>query len=147
MHAGDPLGSPLLHAWIPALEVAEHRLRRGARVAEVGVASVTAAIALAFAYPESTVHGFDPDADAVAAARERIARAGLSDRVTYEAGPLAGSSYDIVRVRARPAEAPDSGPARDAGVLRTMLGSGGIAIESGAHGTAVRGRSSFVPGW
>ena len=141
MHDSDPLGSPLLHAWIPALEVAEHRLRRGARVAEVGVASVTAAIALAFAYPASTFHGFDPDAAAVAAARERIARAGLSDRVTYETGPLAGSDYDIVRVRARAAEA------RDVSVARTTLGAGGVAIESGAYGTTVRARSSFVPGW
>ena len=141
MSVVDPVGSPLLHAWIPALEVAERRLRRGASVAEIGVATRSSAIELAFAYPASTFHGFDPDPDAVAAIREAIARAGVSDRVTYEVQrprSLVRSGYDIVRgpmtwTRGHP--------------VRSALRTGGVLIDTSVDGVRVRPRATLVRGW
>jgi len=142
MDAIDPVTSPLLHAWIPALEVAERRLRRGARVAEIGVAAASAAIPLALAYPASTFHGFDADADVVATIRGAIARAGLSDRVTYEVlrrGALGSSRFDLVRDPG--SRSSEIRPAR--GALRP----GGVWIGAGADGVTVRPRSALLQGW
>lgn len=56
----------------------------GARIADVGCGFGWSTIALARAYPEATVRGFDIDAPSVEAARRHAAEAGLSDRVTFE---------------------------------------------------------------
>lgn len=70
-------------------------------------------IELAQSFPASTFSGFDPQAEAIEAARTAAARAGVSDRVTFEvarAEAFGGSGYDLVIVFAdadRGAETPD----------------------------------------
>lgn len=79
----------------------EAKLRSGARVADLGCGRGALTVLLAQAYPASTVHGFDPDAEAVVAGRRAAAIAGVSDRVTFEVAPLddfPGFDYDLVRL-------------------------------------------------
>lgn len=57
--------------------------RPGARFADVGCGFGWSSIALARAYPEASVDGFDVDAPSVDAARRNAAEAGVSDRVRF----------------------------------------------------------------
>jgi 2-polyprenyl-3-methyl-5-hydroxy-6-metoxy-1,4-benzoquinol methylase len=89
------------HALPGALEsVADlHALlgRPGARIADVGCGGGWSSLALARAYPESTVDGFDLDPPSIELARANAADAGLGDRVRFhhaDAGGLAGGGYD-----------------------------------------------------
>lgn len=67
-------GVPELHAVLS---------RAGSRIADVGCGHGWSAIALARAYPDATVDGFDVDAPALEAAREHAAEAGVADRVAF----------------------------------------------------------------
>ena len=49
----------LVQSWIPALDGVEEKLKRGARVAEIGSGSGFALLQLARNYPQSTFVGFD----------------------------------------------------------------------------------------
>jgi hypothetical protein len=127
-------GCALVRTWLPALEAAERRLQRGARVAEIGVAASSRVVELALAYPSSTFHGFDTDPAAVAQVRDAVAMAGVSDRVTYEIlrSRAAGVGYDVVRARATVAS-------RKAGRsgARSLLATGGVWIVSGPTGATI----------
>lgn len=91
--------------WLPAVPGLADRLAAGpARVAEIGSGVGWAAIAIARAWPQVEVDGFDNDEASVATAREHAAEAGVDDRVHFEAvdvtrelpaGVRAGS-YDVV---------------------------------------------------
>ncbi|WP_341720843.1 class I SAM-dependent methyltransferase [Micromonospora sp. FIMYZ51] len=79
------------------------RLRRApSRVADLGCGAGWAAIALATAYPLARVQGFDVDEPTLADAAEHAARAGLADRVTFEARdcatPPETGDFDLVCV-------------------------------------------------
>ena len=64
--------------WIPALEGVEDKLRRGAKVADVGCGHGASTIIMARAFPESTFTGFDYHAPSIEAARKAAAEAGLT---------------------------------------------------------------------
>jgi 2-polyprenyl-3-methyl-5-hydroxy-6-metoxy-1,4-benzoquinol methylase len=84
---------------LPALEGVTDRLRRGARVADVGCGAGVALIAIAEAFPESTFEGFDVSLHAIARARAKLAEAGLSNAAFYvaEAADLPSSvPYDLI---------------------------------------------------
>lgn len=68
----------LTGSWLPAIPDLHESLTRGARVAEVGSGQGWASIALAKAYPASTVLGFDTDGASVADARRFAAEAGAA---------------------------------------------------------------------
>ncbi|GIF73947.1 class I SAM-dependent methyltransferase [Asanoa siamensis] len=57
--------------------------RPGARIADVGCGGGWSSIALARAYPEATVDGFDVDKPSVALANANAKAAGLRDRVAF----------------------------------------------------------------
>jgi SAM-dependent methyltransferase len=84
--------------WIPALDGVEEKLRRGARVADVGCGHGASTIILAQTYPKSTFVGFDHPPASVDAARERAARVGVSNRVTFEVASAQSfpGTYDLV---------------------------------------------------
>lgn len=87
--------------WIPAMADVDAALQRpGAKVADIGMGMAWSSIAIARAYPNATVDGFDLDEKSVALANENIAKAGLSDRVTAQmrdAGdPALSGQYDLV---------------------------------------------------
>lgn len=85
--------------WIPALDGVEEKLRRGARVADVGCGHGASTILMAKAYPASEFHGFDYHAASIERAREHAATAGVGDRVTFDVAPakkFPGVDYDLI---------------------------------------------------
>jgi SAM-dependent methyltransferase len=91
----------LVSTWIPALDGVEDKLATGARVADIGCGQGTALILLAEAYPASTFAGFDYHPESIEVARQAAARAGVSDRVTFEvtdAQGFGGEGYDLICV-------------------------------------------------
>ena len=89
----------LVPAWIPALEGVDPKLRKGAKVADVGCGHGASTIVMARAYPSSTFTGFDYHEPSVVAARAAAAKAGLGDRVRFEtaaAKTFPGTGYDLV---------------------------------------------------
>jgi ubiquinone/menaquinone biosynthesis C-methylase UbiE len=118
--------------WLPAIPDVDRRLRATppAQVADVACGTGWAAIAMAEGYPHLAVHGFDLDQDAVAAAREHAAEAGLADRVRFSVADAADLPqtpiYDLVTIfealhdMARPVEALRA--------ARQMLAAGGTLL-------------------
>jgi 2-polyprenyl-3-methyl-5-hydroxy-6-metoxy-1,4-benzoquinol methylase len=106
-----PLFTHLLtQEWLPAIPDVHERLQQpGARVAELACGGGWASIAIARAYPQAQVHGFDIDEASIELARANAA--GVP--VTYEVRDIAEvtGQYDLVCVfeaihdLARPVEA------------------------------------------
>ncbi len=89
----------LVASWIPSLTGMENRLKKGARVADVGCGHGASTILLAKAYPQSTFIGFDYHAGSIDTARKRADRAGVSGQVKFEvarAKDYPGGDYDLV---------------------------------------------------
>ena len=80
--AGAMAGTPEVHDVL---------IRPGARIADLGCGGGWSSIALARAYPESTVDGYDVDAPSVAMATRNAAAAGLQERVRFHRADVAGS--------------------------------------------------------
>lgn len=89
----------LTTSWIPALEGVEDKLRRGAKVADVGCGHGASTIIMARAFPQSAFTGFDYHAPSIDAARKAAAQADVHDRVSFEvasARQYPGTGYDLV---------------------------------------------------
>ena len=89
--------------WLPAVPGLAERLAAGpARVAEIGCGEGWAAIAIARAWPQVEVDGFDNDEASLVAAREHATAAGVSDRVRFQVLdvtrelPTRAGTYDLV---------------------------------------------------
>jgi SAM-dependent methyltransferase len=89
----------LVDEWLPALDGVVAKLERGALVADVGCGHGSSTILMAQAFPNSSFVGSDYHAGSIETARERVAAAGLGDRVRFEVAPAAaysGAGYDLV---------------------------------------------------
>jgi SAM-dependent methyltransferase len=89
----------LVQAWIPALDGVEEKLRRGARVADVGCGHGASTLIMAEAYPNATFVGFDYHDRSIEEATERARVAGVDDRVRFEvasAQDFPGADFDLV---------------------------------------------------
>ena len=89
----------LVREWIPSLDGVEAKLRRGAKVADVGCGYGISTVILAEAFPRSTFVGFDSHRESIEAAEKAAAEAGVSDRVRFEvadATSFAGTGYDLI---------------------------------------------------
>ncbi len=86
--------------WFPAVPDLDQRLRDGARVADIGCGEGWSSIAMALAYPDAAIDGYDLDEPSVQAARAHAEEAGVSGRVRYFAGDAAAAErdgdYDVV---------------------------------------------------
>jgi 2-polyprenyl-3-methyl-5-hydroxy-6-metoxy-1,4-benzoquinol methylase len=70
--------------WLPSIEQFHDRLSAGpSRVIDVGCGQGWSSIALANAYPNAMVDGYDPDQLSVQRARQHAKEAGLEDRVRF----------------------------------------------------------------
>lgn len=76
----------LAQEWIPAMPDVLARLQSAtpARVADIGMGLGLSSIALAEAFPNIRVDGFDLDAASVSAARANAAAANVADRVSFQ---------------------------------------------------------------
>jgi 2-polyprenyl-3-methyl-5-hydroxy-6-metoxy-1,4-benzoquinol methylase len=118
--------------WLPAVPALDARLRAAppARVADFGCGAGWGSIAVAHAYSEVRVDGFDLDAPSIGLARDNARAAGLGDRVQFHvrdaAEPGFAGQYDLVMVlealhdMSRPVEALQ--------VMRGMLAPGGAVL-------------------
>lgn len=89
----------LTSAWIPALDGVQEKLRKGARVADVGCGKGASTILMAQAFPRSQFFGFDYHAASIDAARETAKGAGVDQRTSFEvakAKEYSGGPYDFV---------------------------------------------------
>ena len=88
----------LVQEWIPALAGMPEKLDDGARVADVGCGHGAATVILATAYPNSTFVGYDYHAPSIDAARKSAARAGVTDRVSFEVADATeiGGPFDLI---------------------------------------------------
>jgi 2-polyprenyl-3-methyl-5-hydroxy-6-metoxy-1,4-benzoquinol methylase len=77
--------------WIPALPGVADKLAAGGRIADVGCGHGVAAILLARAYPQASVHGYDFHDRSIEVARQHASQAGLDGRIQFEA--LDATSY------------------------------------------------------
>ncbi len=84
--------------WIAALDGVQAKLAAGARVADVGCGHGASVIAMASAFPNSRVWGFDFHQPSIATARKRAEEAGVTARATFEAAPANGypGSFDLI---------------------------------------------------
>lgn len=71
--------------WVPALSGVAERLASGGQIADVGCGHGVAAILLARAYPQASVHGYDFHERSIQVARQRADQAGLGGRIRFEA--------------------------------------------------------------
>jgi len=88
----------LVPSWIPALDGVEEKLRRGARVADVGCGHGASTLVMARAFPASVFAGSDYHAPSVEAARKAAAEAGVAERVSFETArstEFGGGPYDL----------------------------------------------------
>jgi 2-polyprenyl-3-methyl-5-hydroxy-6-metoxy-1,4-benzoquinol methylase len=91
----------LVENWLPALEGVTEKLSKGALVADVGCGHGASTIIMAQAFPNSTFTGFDYHGASIEFAREAATKAGVADRVRFEAAPaktFPGANYDLVTV-------------------------------------------------
>lgn len=70
--------------WIPALDGVDDALTSGGRVADVGCGHGISSLAIADAYPESTVIGYDLHGPSIEEASAAVQAQGLVGRVSFE---------------------------------------------------------------
>ncbi len=89
----------LVESWLPALDGVVAKLERGAKVADLGCGHGASTVLMAQAFPQSSFVGSDYHAGSIETARVRAEKAGVAERVEFEAVPAAahpGSDYDLV---------------------------------------------------
>ena len=118
--------------WLPAIPAVHRRLNAAppARVADIGCGTGWSSIAIALAYPDVSVHGFDRDPESIGLARTTAASNGVAERVVFDVGDSSkldeAGTYDLVTFfeclhdMARPVEALSA--------ARTMLARGGVVL-------------------
>jgi 2-polyprenyl-3-methyl-5-hydroxy-6-metoxy-1,4-benzoquinol methylase len=92
-------GANLIASWIPALDGVEEKLKRGAKVADVGCGLGSSTILMAKAFPNSIIHGYDYHRESIDMARAIADREGLGNRVAFDvasAKAFPGNDYDLV---------------------------------------------------
>jgi SAM-dependent methyltransferase len=99
--------------WLPAIAELHDRLSgRPARIADVGCGTGWSSIAIARAYPEVRVDGYDLDEVSIERARRNAAEAGVADRVRFHEadaaaieGPIdVATAFECIHDMARPVE-------------------------------------------
>jgi SAM-dependent methyltransferase len=89
----------LVQEWLPALDGVVDKLKRGAKVADIGCGHGVSTMLIAKAFPHSQFFGFDAHPPSIDAATGAAAKDGLSDRVSFAtatAKTVPGNGYDLV---------------------------------------------------
>ncbi|MGH8927126.1 MAG: class I SAM-dependent methyltransferase [Acidimicrobiia bacterium] len=128
----DRLNSPgtrilLTKRWLPAMPDVVAILEAGGKIADVGCGSGTAALAMAAAYPQATVFGYDIDDRALAEANRRARESGLKN-IAFARLPAADlptgfdlvTTFDVIHDLSHPIDALRG--------IRSALASGGTYL-------------------
>lgn len=122
----------LAQEWLPSIPDVHERLQATppARVADIACGAGWSSIAIALAYPNVIVDGFDLDEPSIALARANAEPYGLSDRVRFHvsdagSGELPGR-YDLVLICEALHDMSD--PVQVLSVVRTLLAEDGAAL-------------------
>jgi SAM-dependent methyltransferase len=89
----------LVQEWLPSLEGVVEKLKRGAKVADVGCGHGVSTQLMAKAFPNSRFYGFDYHEGSVEAARKSAKDSGLGGRVSFDvhsAKTYPAEGYDLV---------------------------------------------------
>ena len=89
----------LVQEWLPALDGVVEKLKRGAKVADIGCGHGVSTRLMAEAFPNSRFWGFDYHEGSIEAARKATKEEGLSDRVTFDVHSgktYPANGYDLV---------------------------------------------------
>lgn len=89
----------LINHWLPALDGVVEKLKRGAKVADVGCGHGYTTVMMAEAFPNSEFIGFDFHPASIEEARKHAEEHGVSKNVRFEVGPAKaypGRDYDLV---------------------------------------------------
>lgn len=119
---GQMVVPQLIHNWLPQIA---GDLPPAPRVADIGCGRGKAALALAKAFPQAEVHGFDLHEPSIAYARDMAAREGIGN-AHYVVGPAeaaSGSGFDLAVIIDALHDMGD--PVGVAANVRTMLKPGG----------------------
>jgi SAM-dependent methyltransferase len=88
----------LITSWLPALDGVVDKLKKGAKVADVGCGHGASTVLMAKTYPNSTFIGYDYHVESIKVARQRAASAGaanakfeVADAVSY-----GDKSFDLI---------------------------------------------------
>jgi SAM-dependent methyltransferase len=89
----------LVNEWLPALDGVVERLKRGARVADIGCGHGASTIVMAQAFPKSSFIGLDYHDASIVTARKRAAELGVTGNVAFEvkaATEFDGHDFDLI---------------------------------------------------
>jgi SAM-dependent methyltransferase len=89
----------LVSQWLPALDGIVERLKRGARVADIGCGHGASTVLMAQAFPKSSFIGLDYHDASIATARKRAAEQGVTGNIAFEvkaATELDGRDFDLI---------------------------------------------------
>ncbi len=89
----------LVSEWLPALDGVVERLKRGARVADIGCGHGASTIVMAQAFPKSSFIGLDYHDASIATARKRAAEQGVTSNIAFEvkaATEFDGHDFDLI---------------------------------------------------
>jgi SAM-dependent methyltransferase len=89
----------LVQEWLPSLDGVVEKLKRGARVADVGCGHGVSTRMMAEAFPNSRFFGFDYHPGSIEAARQATKDAGFGDRVHFDvhsAKTYPADNYDLI---------------------------------------------------
>lgn len=118
--------------WFPSIAEIHARLQANppARVLDAGCGTGSSTLAIARAYPNALIHGFDADEASIATARERAAASGLGDRVSFAvrdaSRPGIAGQFDLVTMFET---VHDMGrPAVALSQMRALLTPGGVVL-------------------
>ncbi|MEE8331150.1 MAG: methyltransferase domain-containing protein [Acidimicrobiia bacterium] len=120
--------------------------RSGARIADVGCGAGWSTLALARAYPDAEVVGYDIDAASIDMARLHAANEGFGERVTFHAvdvGELAGQDSDVAFAFECIHDMPQ--PVRVLAAMHEMVGANGaVVVMDEAVGDAFTGEGNEI---
>jgi SAM-dependent methyltransferase len=88
----------LLTSWLPALDGVVDKLKKGARVADIGCGHGASTVLMAQAFPNSTFVGIDYHAASIDTAKQRAAAAGVPNAgfEVADATSYNGQPYDLI---------------------------------------------------
>jgi SAM-dependent methyltransferase len=91
--------SNLVQSWIPSLDGVEEKLKRGAKVADIGCGYGVSTAIMAKAYPNSQFYGFDNHAPSIEKAKEYASKDNIDKNIHFSlvsANESIGNDYDLV---------------------------------------------------